>query len=706
MWTARSTPIFIAAAILLPLFAGPSEAGDVISLAAKDTLTAVEMDRGDEVRFTLRSGRTVRFSLEGTEAAIVERVAPGGIVYRFSCRVRVDGQPVLLQRFVCSQACFYEPFVVDGLRIWPDIVKKVFDLVPVRYPRKGNLQCVPRKAARFALQDAALRICPQRTQPWLAEDNNFIDVGRCYNGDDCYLGPYLGQACHVGMDINHPKGSPLFAPIDFDTHAYFNSLQLGHNNNRWRGVRRWPNGDVWALQTHHLIRLTQSPGAPLPAGRQYATTAGVHVGSHEHTHFEFKVGRKSAHTPLPAPDDAASIACPIDFDDQSDAAIRNPEVLHLDPWIVFWQIFEDRKSRRGELRACMQPLRPATTGRTVAFSAEGSRSGSSERRLKYTWTFGDTGVSLGPNPSHLFARPGVFPVTLLVDDGRHRATCTQHIVVSGEPVDGPVLSLSSDEEPSFRPRPPGAAETYGRTDRRPPHCLTFVARSSRPVPASKIIRVENAGRTGTLAPATVRVAGGNVAWLNITRFELDGQHLLRVNTDGRNCRPGQYTATVSVDCPGAANSPQYFHVQMRIPDDPPASQVVIDDRDAGFYATPSFWMGHRFCRCPKDRRGHGGFYLTNGGRPAADEFIRFTPDLKAGEYNVMLSDATPFRPGTEFNVRVRHRHGKTMVRMCPQHARRIGTFWFDEGADGYVEIYTKQSKGLVIADAVEFQARS
>ena len=86
------------------------------------------------------------------------------------------------------------------------------------------------------------------------------------DGDDCYLGPYLGKACYVGMDVNHPKGSVLFAPIRFDTQAYFNSLADGDNNNRWRGIRRWENGDIWALQSHHLIDLLVSENSPLAAG--------------------------------------------------------------------------------------------------------------------------------------------------------------------------------------------------------------------------------------------------------------------------------------------------------------------------------------------------------------------------------------------------------------------------------------------------------
>ena len=60
----------------------------------------------------------------------------------------------------------------------------MFDQIPIRYPRKGNLQCLPRKSARFALQDARLRICPDELKPWIADDRDSLDVAACYNGDD------------------------------------------------------------------------------------------------------------------------------------------------------------------------------------------------------------------------------------------------------------------------------------------------------------------------------------------------------------------------------------------------------------------------------------------------------------------------------------------------------------------------------------------
>jgi len=128
-----------------------------IKLRAKDTLTALEMNHGDMLQFRLRNGRVFRLTLEATDATIVERVDPGGIVYQLEARVRVDGLPMTLRRYACSQECFYEPYVINGVRLWLDTVRDVFDLIPVRYPRNGNLQCVPRKHARFALQSISIR---------------------------------------------------------------------------------------------------------------------------------------------------------------------------------------------------------------------------------------------------------------------------------------------------------------------------------------------------------------------------------------------------------------------------------------------------------------------------------------------------------------------------------------------------------------------
>ena len=650
---------------------------EVLVRQAKDTLTAVEMNRGDTLKFTLRNGRTRTLVLDDTSAQFVERVPHGGVVYCFSCRVRIDGHPVELLRYVGTQESFYEPMVINGMRIWLDAVLDIFELVPMR---KIELLRVPHKQCRLAVQDAALPICPQEMRAWYRNEGRFIDIADCYNGDDCWLGAYIGRACHGGLDINHPKGDPLWAPIDFDDQWLFNSLAAGHNNNRWRGVRKWPNGETWALQTHHIIKLLVPEHTPLKAGTHYATAAGVHVGSHNHTHFVFKV------TPSKG----------------------GPEI-HLDPWVLFWQIFETSKANCGAIRAAMRPLSPARTGETVSFSSEGSRSGRGGGTLATCWAFGDGGWSDEPSPSHTFARPGVYAVTLVVDDGVHRASHTQLLTVDGEAAAAPALALAAPDEPAFRLRPPHVLDVHGWPVKLVPHTLRFVARATRPVPNAKAVGLRNLGG-GTLPkasrPAIRHAEGGR--WLSVAAGGEGNGQALSVTVDAGGLEPGRYVARVSVDCPGAVNSPQGFRVVLEVPKTPPATELTVDDRDAGFCCTPYFWVGHRFCRNKglgwhKMRKGLGDFYLTNGGRATAGEFVRFTPDLAAGRYEVSFSPECPFRRDSQLNVRVRRRAGDTVVRVKPAASRVIGAFDFAEGADGFVELLGEGSAGLVVADAVTFR---
>ena len=688
----RFAPLLLVVRLLaLPatVFPSAARAGTVLECAAKDTLTAVELDPGDTFRFKLRSGQVRSLVLDDASAAIVERVAPGGVVYRFACRVHIDGHAMSLERYACTQESFYEPYVVNGLRIWLDSVADSFQQIPIRYPRTGNLDAHPHKRARLAVQDATLSICPEETRLWLPRAAERIEVGECYNGDDCWMGPYLGQACHVGLDINHAKGDPLWAPISVDDHWFFHSLKAGQENNRWRGIRHWPNGDLWAIQTHHLIELLVPEHTPLRAGTKYSTTAGVFVGSHPHTHFEFKVVQPTG-SPLGS----------IDFDAPT---ASQPAVIHLDPWIVFWQVFEDAKRRRQEPAAVIRPLAPGRTGQPVECAADMAGPGTGGTRRCF-WTFGDGGEATGPRVVHVFARAGVYPVTLVVDDGRRRVTRTQHVTIDGDPLAGPCLALAAAYDPAFRPRPIPMVDVYGAPPRCLPHTLEFTARPSRPVPQARTIQLQNigGGRLPPASPPQIDYWQGR-DWLQVERHGGGNGQALRVSANGSGVAPGSYLAEVTVACPGAANASQSFRVLLRIPAGPPSAGAVVDDRDPSCYATPYFWIGHRFCNC--QRKGFAGFYLTNGGRATGGELVRFTPDLRAGRYQVALRPETPFAPGTEFRVRVRHKTGEQSIAMRPVESRVIGDFDWDEGTDGFAEIQADGSRGLVVADAVEFRRR-
>jgi hypothetical protein len=198
------------------------------------------------------------------------------------------------------------------MRVWFDGTADLFEFLT-----ENHGACRPRKAARFAVQDARRRICPVLLHPWCPLPEGGLRIGDCYEGGDTWMGPYQGAEAHGGLDINHPAGTPIWAPIAFDDHALFDRVEDGANNNRWRGIHRWPDGSVWTLQVHHVIGLRVPEHEPVPAGAHLADGAGVWVGTTEHSHFVFKVTEPGA---------------------------AEDEGVLLDPWILFREMYRDRKA--------------------------------------------------------------------------------------------------------------------------------------------------------------------------------------------------------------------------------------------------------------------------------------------------------------------------------------------------------------------------
>ena len=288
-----------------------------MKLQATETLYPFELDKGECAEFILTDGSVRRIELIDTGAEIIFTTLPEPRVefanartyYRFNCVLRINGEEHRLEREVPTWRSFYQPWVIHGMRIWFDAVKDIFDFLT-----ETHGACAPRKQARFAVQDASLRICPETVHPWCPLRPEGLWINDCYNGEDCWLGPYYGCSAHGGLDINHRRGTPIWAPIDIDEQYLFNSLEMGHNNNRWRGQRKWPDGSEWILQCHHMTRLTVPEHTPLVAGQHYAEGAGVNSGAHDHSHFVFKV-------------------------------VRDGNEYLLDPWILFWQMYQDREDR-------------------------------------------------------------------------------------------------------------------------------------------------------------------------------------------------------------------------------------------------------------------------------------------------------------------------------------------------------------------------
>ena len=292
---------------------------------AREVLSAVEMDEGDVLEFTLASGRVVSLELLETDAQLIRTTLketkvpePGGRTdLRFSCRMAIDGAVHTLEREISTQQSFYEPWEIAGVRLWLDAVDGIFEfLLETHGPCRTNVhahgpRCGQHKHARFAIQDATLRICPEPLHPWCPLPENGLRIEDCYRGEDCWLGGYDGASAHGGFDINHPPGTPLWAPVDLDDHFYFESVEMGHNNNRWRGIRNWDCGTQWILQAHHMTALTVPEHQPLKRGQQFAWGAGVRSGVAHHSHFVFKVHDEG-------------------------------ETILLDPWILFWQMYRDQ----------------------------------------------------------------------------------------------------------------------------------------------------------------------------------------------------------------------------------------------------------------------------------------------------------------------------------------------------------------------------
>ncbi len=683
--------------------------GEVIHREAKNTLTPIEMNVEDIVKFKLRNGQVRTIVLEETDAKVIitnlnqllTDQDGGGTMYHFTCKISVDGHVMEMERYVGSQESFYEPYVINGMRIWFDGVSDIFDKGIVN---EEHGDCRPTKDARFAIADMNDKISPMELSPFYINNENFIDVKNSYNGDDMWMGAYNGFEAHGGLDINMPTGTPNFTPFPIDDHYFFNSLAKGDNNNRWRGFHKWDNGDVWTIQNHHMLNLRVPEHVPIDAGVHYADAAGIHTGKHKHSHYIFKVK---------TPED-------------------NNEIL-LDPWILFWQIFEDNKQRLGKIKASIATLGPGNTKSPVSFSSAGSNPGNSRNNLSYYWTFGDGSWSDDANPGHQYLKPGIYPVTLVVDDGAQKDSFTQHITIDGNQIDEPGFALFAEDELAFRIRPKHIMDVYGVPVQYLPHSLHFLARESRPVPNSKIVQVLNIGG-GTLeqieSPEIFYNEGKD--WMTVLSEGSGNDQQLEISVNGSGLLPGVYSAKVLVNCRGAINNIQGFLVEITIPTYPPSDKevgnldkTIIDNSNTTFqrfYKTPYFWVMPQFERW-KEKGYKDSFYLTNGGRDSKGEFARYTPDLEAGKYEIALMEETPYEPRrrassdkgqqpvndklnpeSRFAVRVKSKGQKeNIVWVEPSKSRSIGIFEFDEGMDGFVEILSEGSTGQVLVDAIVFK---
>jgi hypothetical protein len=270
--------------------------------------------------------------------------------------------------------------------------------------------------------------------------------------------------------------------------------------------------------------------------------------------------------------------------------------------------------------------------------------------------------------------------------------------VDGERINSPVLSLAAPEEPTFDKRNAYAMDVYGAKIPYIPHTLYFVASHTHLRPEPKLINLVNNGR-GELAEATIDISyEKGKDWARIVQKNKADEQQLSVSIDASELSPDTYAAIVKVTLLGALNPLQCFRICLDVWSKIP-SEVVIDDSDPGFFATPYFWVGLRSHRWIA---GYKGFYLTNGGRAKEGEYFRFTPLIKKGKYKVSFVPQTPFGE-CKFKVLIHHTKGDSIVWMEPRRSRIIGEFYFSEGMEGFVQVFAAGSEGEVLADAVLFE---
>jgi PKD repeat protein len=663
---------------------------ETVNIPAKKTLTVVELNEGDEVEYELQSGRKIHFKIIESQSEIVFSTIdlPGqgsssdASVFKMKCLVNIDGQNLEMIRYVPVQESFYEPYNVNGLRIWFDALKSLN-----QFYNENHGDCLPKKQVRFALHDATLPICPEEITNWCNIPENYPDVKLCYRGEDTWLGTYFGTDLHGGLDINMPSNSTLWAPVSFDYNYYFNTVKAGHNNNRWRALKHWQNGDSWIIQTHHHNELTVHEFKEIKKGTKYAHSAGTLAGAHTHTHFVFKVKQPG-------------------FDE-----------FYIDPWIIFWQILENRKIKSKSLKAKIEPVSPGETGDLIQFDGTKSGFGLNSPTLDFYWSFGDRGFSIAQCPVHVYQKPGIYPVTLTVFDGIQYSSATQHITITGKPTSLPEFKVSQENNVSFLARQPWIMDSYNHSNVLLPNTISFSLphhSKAKIIPqriSLKLINSDNFSGNRYAQRIEVNYKHG-INWLDFEIVNTTQNDSLIINLmpniENLNSQEGKSEAYLVIHDNSFVNSPYLVRVEVNFFRPENNTVVIIDDQNSNCITSNYFWLTNKlnsdlgldWSRC------FGKSFLMSSDN-SKNGFIRYIPRLQAGKYRVSLVsplyDQEKIRNKIEgFYVNIKSKDGIKSIWMEPSNSQIIGDFNFDS-CSGYVEINSKNSKGLIISDAIQFE---
>lgn len=165
-----------------------------IERTAKDTLTALELDVGDRLRFTLTDGQVRTIVVRAATAEVERRgtVWSGEhdrvLTYRISCTLEIDGHLVDLVRTIPSQQNFAPPYTLFGMRLWLDTAGDLSQFLGDTHGGTDSVSAsFPQRALRIALWDERQRICPVLLHPWCPLPPGGFTPADCYRGEDSTL---------------------------------------------------------------------------------------------------------------------------------------------------------------------------------------------------------------------------------------------------------------------------------------------------------------------------------------------------------------------------------------------------------------------------------------------------------------------------------------------------------------------------------------
>lgn len=676
--------------LLFTLLSLSLAAKEVEFIASKNTITVVELDHGDAIKYQLACGREVLLDVVDSNVEVVFSTTdlpgkgkPNDIsMYKMECTVMIDGQEMKMVRYVPVQESFYEPYNVNGLRIWFDALKSLDQLY-----NENHGDCLPGKQVRLALHDASMSIGPEEITSWCNFPDNFLDIKLAYNGENTWLGTYFGTDLHGGLDINMPSNSPLWLPFSIDNNYIFNSVASGQGNNRWRAYKTWDNGDTWIVQTHHQNELIIPEFKGGEKGTKYAYSAGTSVDEHPHTHFIFKVKQPGKGE------------------------------YFVDPWIIFWQMLENNKRKSGAIKANMSTVVPGETGVPVYFDASGSSNGLTSTSLEYQWAFGDGSYSIAKKPSHIYQEPGIYPVTLTVFNGHGYSSTTQHVVINGSPTSFPEFKIEQEDNISLLNRRSWEMDTYGDNNILPPNVINFSLphyHKNEIEPQEIIVKITNFDATND-AENSNRIEVNYIHgrdWLDVEIKKTGKPDSMRVVLSPKIGNMineiGKYEANLVIHNEGVVNSPYLVKTSVSFEKYHRDNVVIIDNEDEECVKSNYFWLTKKQNAPYGNSWSHyfGDSFLLSSGNSARD-FIRYSPKLSEGKYKVsfhgpLYEQKKYLEKVKGFYVNISSKSGIEKKWVNPSESTHIGTFDFD-ACEGYIEIVSNDAAGLIIADAILFE---